>query len=472
MSRRVPAARTASKAATFSSIEARVSVSPEEVTLWEIVEEHLDEAAFLYGMRNDRLSVPHYNLDDVRLGPEARLFAHVDALVVGGSSVRERLLIPTIRDDEAEPERVAAAALAMLRSEHLHLSVELLVAALPSMQGARMDALSAALSLAEVPEVPQLLVREVRKEQTPAVSAAMLRILAAYRMDPGETLVRFLQSEDPATAQAAAAVAAAVPRADCLAWCERLIDSDAIETRNEAMDAALVLGSSSAWSVCCHRAQHPIEKDAHALLLCGLLGSSQEQRRLTELLESGIQVSAVLWAMSFSGRADGMQTVMTLLEHPDERIAKLAGETFTAVTGYMPAKQSTIRAHAENRSPSEPADDTFPFTEEDLDADLVPSAADLLPSVDRAAASAWWDGHRGRFTAGSRYMEGEPMSFASVHRALRHGSVRRRQPWALGVSIASGGQYVVSTEAICQRQLAQLERLAHCDPAVLSRLFR
>jgi uncharacterized protein (TIGR02270 family) len=447
-----------------------MGLGADDVTLWEIVEEHLDEAAFLYGMRKARLVAPHYNLEEVRVGPEARLLAHIDALVVGGTAVRDRLLVPTIQDDEAEPERVTAAGLAMLKSEPPQLASELLVAALLRATGERVDALGAALSLAEVPDVPTLVVKELRKEHAPAATAAMLRVLAAHRSDPGELIFRLLQSDDPAIVQAALAVAGAVPRGDCLALCEYLIDSDVAATRDAAIDAALVMGSSLAWSVCVHRATRPTKDDAHCLLLSGLLGSAHEHRTLAEHLQAGTEPAAVLWAIGFAGRAEPMPTVVALLEQPDERVAKLAGEAFTAVTGYTPAKQGAAQAKAKDRA-AEPTEEPVPFDEEDLDADLAPSDVDLLPLLDAADARVWWNEHRGQFGGALRYCEGQSMSLGTMHRTLSQGPARRREAWYLGVSIASGGRYVISAASFCERQLTQLHWVAQSDPGVLSRLF-
>ena len=81
--------------------------------LWDIVEEHLDEAEFLWEQWEHALLAPNYTLDELADGPEARLLAHLDGLVVGGPEVARRLLIPTL-DEDVEPTRVRAAALALL----------------------------------------------------------------------------------------------------------------------------------------------------------------------------------------------------------------------------------------------------------------------------------------------------------------------------------------------------------------------
>ncbi len=445
----------------------RARIPADEVTLWSIVEEHLDEAGFLYWMRRGCLQSPEYDLDKIAAAPEARLLAHVDALVVGGRAVRERILLPAVHDEQADPERVAAAALALLSSEHPQLALELVVAALPRHRGERLEALGEALSLARIPEAPRRLVAALAKDPEPAVAAVALRALAAYRADPGPMLDGFLRSEEPATVQAALRVAAAVPRRDRLRACERLLGSENATTRDRALDAALLMGSDRAWSLCVERAINPVNADQHCVFLCGLLGEAREHERLARLLDAGTLVPAVLWSMGFAGRPCHAESAIGLLDHPTERVAKLAGEVFTSVTGYVPAKPDAGSAGA--REPDD--DEPVAFYEDDLDADLVPAHADQLPALDRGAAQAWWDEHRDRFVATSRYVLGQPLSIAAVHRALRRGSARRRPPWALGLQIASGGRYVVSTGALCEHQSRELESFATSDPTVLGLLL-
>jgi len=83
--------------------------------LWDIFEEHLDEAAFLWGQWERALDAANYTLAEVASGPEARLLAHLDALVLGGPEVAEELLLPALAGEE--PGLVAAAAWALVQAE-------------------------------------------------------------------------------------------------------------------------------------------------------------------------------------------------------------------------------------------------------------------------------------------------------------------------------------------------------------------
>src|SRR5690349_14801760 len=82
--------------------------------LMDVLEEHLDEAAFLWSQWERALVAPHSVLNEVA-GLEERLLAHVDGLVIGGVPVAGRLLIPAL-EELADLGRVFVAAYTLLGS--------------------------------------------------------------------------------------------------------------------------------------------------------------------------------------------------------------------------------------------------------------------------------------------------------------------------------------------------------------------
>ena len=79
-----------------------------------MLERHLEEACFLWGQWERSLVSPEHSLEEVE-GLEARLLAHLDALVLGGRRVAARLLLPALESDELES--VGCAAFALLSQE-------------------------------------------------------------------------------------------------------------------------------------------------------------------------------------------------------------------------------------------------------------------------------------------------------------------------------------------------------------------
>lgn len=91
---------------------------PTHEPLWDVLQEHFDEAAFGVEHQLRTLNSPEVNLEQLARYPEERLVAHIDALLVAGEASRTRVLAPVLEDPAPdEPEKVAAAALALIEAE-------------------------------------------------------------------------------------------------------------------------------------------------------------------------------------------------------------------------------------------------------------------------------------------------------------------------------------------------------------------
>src|SRR5271166_6290087 len=88
---------------------------PRAPVRWDIVAEHLDEAGFLRQLWEEALWAHNFTLSEIASGPEERMLANLDGLVVGGSLVAETSLLPALAG--ADPGVVFAAAFALLASE-------------------------------------------------------------------------------------------------------------------------------------------------------------------------------------------------------------------------------------------------------------------------------------------------------------------------------------------------------------------
>jgi hypothetical protein len=87
----------------------------EASVLWDIVEEHLDEAAFLLQSWLAAARSPRTSLAALQKTIESRLIAHLDGLAVAGTVVSDRLLWPALADkSKARASVVASAGAALL----------------------------------------------------------------------------------------------------------------------------------------------------------------------------------------------------------------------------------------------------------------------------------------------------------------------------------------------------------------------
>lgn len=88
----------------------------EDQILWDVVEEHLDEAEFLTELWQSARRSPAYLPAELERGPESRLVAHVQGLESNGPLALERVAWPVVEDPQTEPWRLTAAALALLEA--------------------------------------------------------------------------------------------------------------------------------------------------------------------------------------------------------------------------------------------------------------------------------------------------------------------------------------------------------------------
>ncbi len=81
--------------------------TPDRSLRFDVLERHLEESAFLWTQWEAALADAGYTLAEVAEGPEWRLRAHLDALVVAGRGAVTRILLPAL--EESEPEAMRAA---------------------------------------------------------------------------------------------------------------------------------------------------------------------------------------------------------------------------------------------------------------------------------------------------------------------------------------------------------------------------
>jgi hypothetical protein len=90
-----------------------------DAVLWDVVEEHLDEAEFGVEQFERAMQSPLLTLERLAGGCEGRLLAHVDGLLVGGAPVYERLLKPLLDSPDAgQCARLTAAGLVAIEAGH------------------------------------------------------------------------------------------------------------------------------------------------------------------------------------------------------------------------------------------------------------------------------------------------------------------------------------------------------------------
>ncbi|MFY2557359.1 TIGR02270 family protein [Corallococcus terminator] len=425
---------------------------------WDIYEEHLNEGAFRWTQWENALDAPDYTLEEVA-ELEEPVAAHVDALVLGGEPVAKRLLVPALAD---EPERVVAAALALLGAKETFGPAAML-AALPAAEPPALGALRRAFELSSSAAISADLSSLLKKaDGLPELFALVLDLQGSHGLATAPLCTPFLTHPEP---QVAAAALRAVSRARLpleSAVLQRALDSAEPALRDAAIVVGLMGGHRSAWAACQAVAESRAPGGRLPLLILGMSGDERDVKRLLELLPNAKLQRDVLWALGFSGRVAAADACVELMRQ--KPVAALAGEAFSAITGLRLAEQYA--------APREEEDDALPpLEEEDLDADLSAKPEDSLPLPQHDTVTTWWKEARQRMDVKQRYLGGQPFTPQALLEALVSAPMRRRHALALELSLRSRGAIQIPTRGFVSRQVAASKEARSVPASSISRPF-
>jgi uncharacterized protein (TIGR02270 family) len=422
--------------------------------LWDVIEEHLDEAAFLWLQWERALVSPGYVLREVMSGPEERLLAHVQGLLECGSPAVERLLLPAL---EEEPGRVCAAALVLL-AEGMREQVDGLLGRLEDGDTVYRDCIQRVLVLVGGEALTSCLGALVQEGRAPAlVLAHALGALSVRARDiPGLELGPFLSSTEPLLRASALRAAGRWNRPLPPAELRSALDAPSAAVRDSALEAGLLLGERAAWEVCRHFVSSRLPGGGFAMRLLAMGGTPQDLQRLVSLLEVPELREDALRALGTSGRPEAVEACLPLLR--EKKVARLAGEVFSAITGV-----------AVEAGPDEEEDAPLrlAITEEE-----GAQGAELeLPLPEPDAVEAAWKEERKRLVAETRYLHGQPLGAELLLRTLRQAPMRRRRDLALELAIRSRGKWRVDTRGFAHQQWAQLGSMSPASMPHFTRPF-
>jgi uncharacterized protein (TIGR02270 family) len=411
--------------------------------LWDIYEEYLDEAEFLWTQWERMLISPDDRLHEVDQSEE-RLFAHLDGLVLGGAPVVERLLIPALEANE--PARISVAAFA-LTSGGSPAASEALRTGLKEEAPISLAAIHRALELLDREELPAW-IPSLLDAPSPALRLLAIELLGPHGAVPPQVLSESLTHEEPRVVSAALRAMTRSRTGLERVSLGRMLASPIPEVRDAAIMAGLVRGHRASWNTCLATMDEPNGKLSRLLVAMG--ADEHEFGKLLALLEPPKLRQDVLWALGFSGRVSAADACVALME--DASSAALATEAFCAITGLC-LDEGLVAERAE------PPEEPVLLEEENLDATLEPSAEDALPLPDAPAVARWWKEARPRFDARQRYLGGRVMGTEVLLEALESAPMRRRHALSLEVMIRSRGEVRLPTRLFARQQMNALRTL-------------
>jgi uncharacterized protein (TIGR02270 family) len=409
--------------------------------LAQFVQEHAEEMATLFTSRCVLIRAPHVNLADLHRWDE-RIAAHLDGLAVGGpegAGACDALL--------AEPEAGELFAVTTYALEAVVPSMlEKVFAHAAESPGARRG-LFAAFGWVNGEKLRNVVASLLRSED-PLRRVCGVAASAMHRVDPG-VVARLQEDADPMVRARLLRTAGELGRREWVSLCERAMGDEDASAQFWAAWSAMLLGSrESAPGLLTAFALKPGPHQARALQLL-LLAADVEQGHAILQPYAGSPENLRL-VIKGAGCVGDPKYVPWLIGHMgDDKLARLAGESFSMITGIDLTRPPFDRLRPEKfeSGPSEdPAEEDVGLDEDD----------DLTWPV-QSEVQNWWQLNGARFATGVRHFMGTPLNRTRCIEVLRNGFQRQRIAAAHHLCLLAPGTPLFEWRAPARRQKSALE---------------
>jgi len=415
----------------------RTTVEP----FWDLVDQSLEEAAFLWTRWETDLGSLTRNLDEVWSWTEDRLQGALDGVRVAGERIVE-ITESALHGKDASARTVAAHVLA---GQSPVRAREALAATIREARGSELESIARGIETA-VLDSSFAPITMVLAAGDPDHSAALCRIKAFRRSPPGRELLVALESNVPRL-QAEALRALRVAADESLSrHLDRGLRSDSAEVRRAAIEAGLRRGFPAAWDAAVQLAERRDPECAHFLPSLAALGSPHEQQLVISALREPALQRRGLFALGYIGTPEAAEICLAGMR--DEKLARWAGEAYCAITGAELARDGLA-------APEPPDGDSLPALAEDaLDADLVPEPSDRWPRPDLDAVRRHWASVKGRYGGGVRHWRGRVVDLDTLLDAVERGPMHRREDLVNELAVRTEGRFDLEPRAFTPIQRA------------------
>lgn len=404
--------------------------------IYSIIEQHAEEAAFLYAQRSNAVVAPHYSLKDLsRL--DSRLLAHLDGLNIArgsGWKTLEGVLKEREQGDVFVAASVAFASADRRDGEELFR----FCAAAPECW----SEVSAALGWLPFAEVKGH-ISFALKASAPLFRQIGLVASAFHGQDPGGALADGLHSPDASLCCHAARAAGLLGRCDLAPVLYDVLDSEDQFCRYSAAWSLSLLGHIRPLARL--STDLPLNKETRRAAI-NLIARSEGIRETSvwrqDLVGNRGSLRDALIAAGAAGDPALVPRLIHFMTVPE--LARVAAEAFSVITG--------LNLDALGLEAEPPPDFRAGPTEDPDDDDVSLDQDEGLPWPDQAAVESWWMQHQSEFQPGSRYLLGTPMTTPSLTGVLRIGRQRQRAAAALELTIRNPGTPLFNVEAPGFRQ--------------------
>jgi len=404
----------------------------------QIVEQHAEEAAFLWLLRDAAVDAPHYDLKDLARLDE-RVEAHIDGLRVAGEPGWEITLAQLEQHQEAG-EVFAAGVLALESQDQAR--IDQVIAVVEGAPEATRGLISALGWLR--PEALRGLVKSFLDDASPVGRMLGLAACSVHRVDPHSYLARLLTDDASIVRARALRLIGELGRADLNQELREAVRDQDETCRFWAARSAGLTGERGP-SIPILK-QHAEGDDAfkwRALdLVLRIMPQPEAMAWLRGLNSDPRHARLAVTACGILGDPAFVPWLIGRMEIPE--LARAAGEAFSMIAGidlaYDDLETDTPEGF-EAGPTANPADDNVA-----LDPD------EHLPWPDPVLIKPWWEREGSRFPAGTRHLLGRPLDEAACQHALAAGFQRQRRAAAFELTLASSDTPLFNWRGLARSQ--------------------
>jgi uncharacterized protein (TIGR02270 family) len=410
----------------------------------DVVQQHVEEAAILHAIRTALTGTQRVKLHQLRRFDD-RLVAHLDGLALAGdqawsfcdaaleSASRGAVFTAAIRAiEERQPKRL----------DRLYALTE----AVPRTRGG----LTSAFGWVERDHLKGI-VAGLLRAQDPFRRTLGIAACSMHRLDPGLVSARRVQDTHPSVCARALRTAGEIGCQEAVPACAAIVRDDDPECGFWAAWSLVLLGNRGTALEIVRGAG--LNNGAHRLrafrLSLQVTSANASHGVLQQLSRDPGQLR---WLIQGSGIAgDPVYVPWLVKQMTDEKTARLSGEAFSLITGVDLGLTGLEGKKPENVESGPNDDPGDPNVEMDPD--------DGLPWPDVEKVQKWWGANGGRFTPGTRYFMGAPVTREHCIDVLRNGYQRQRILAAHYLCLLEPGTPLFNTSAPAWRQQRLLAKM-------------
>lgn len=401
-----------------------------------IIEQHAEEAAFNWLLRDYAVSEPHYNLADLAYLDD-RIEANIDGLRIAGDAGWEICTEAMVIE---EPGEIFTAGVLAFESRVPKRMDALLAAVEGDVELQR--ALCSALGWIEFHQVSGP-VNQLLETDLAFLKRIALSVHAIHRQDIGPALATYISDADPRVRSRSLKAAGELGRNDQLAMVLNYLEDKDEKCRFYAAWSTALLGDNAGTD----RLKSFVESQSvYAQRACELAVRKMEHGHALQWLnELGRHSSLIRLAINGYGALGDPQAIPWLIEMmqaPD--LARTAGEAFSMITG--------VDIASEDLETDAPEDFQAGPTENPEDEDVEMDPDEDLSWPDPELITAWWHDNKKAFKNGKRCLAGRTISMENCRYVLLKGFQRQRMAAAIELALLHPGQPLFEVRAPGFRQ--------------------